>query len=174
MNDSNNTCKQNSPNHLSTSASSNTSVKKTGKSWVQLKSVVEFSRKLMSNLNVDVPSNIYFRNYFNKQTGRDENRIYFLAGTQKRDITIKYIHLNSNTQFEKITGYPIFNSNINFSNEKTQLTKEEQLLRERKRCPFNGISSFYMENCRLVFSERSEIYYFDDNITTIVIYRIFT
>ena len=163
MNDSNNTCKQNSPNHLSTSASSNTSVKKTGKSWVQLKSVVEFSRKLMSNLNVDVPSNIYFRNYFNKQTGRDENRIYFLAGTQKRDITIKYI-----------TGYPIFNLNINFSNEKTQLTKEEQLLRERKRCPFNGISSFYMENCRLVFSERSEIYYFDDNITTIVIYRIFT
>ena len=127
----------------------------------------------MSNLNVDVPTNICFRNHFNKQTGKEENIIYFLAGTQKRDITIKYIHLNSNSQFEKLTGYPMFNTNINFSNEKIQLTKEEQLLRERKRCPFNGISSFYMENGRLVFSERSEIYYFDDNLTMIVIYLKF-
>jgi hypothetical protein len=158
-----------SPNHFNKSTTSSTSITKyKGKSWLQLKSVVEFSRKLMSNLNVDVPTNIYFRDHYNKQTDKEENRIYFLAGSQKRDITIKYIHLNSNSQFEKLTGYPVFNANLNVTNEKTQLTREEQLLRERKRCSFNGITSFYIENGRLVFSERSDIFYFDDNISIMV------
>jgi hypothetical protein len=165
MNDSNVLInnRQTSPNHINMSSSNNIAQNKR-KSWLQLKSVVEFSRKI-SNLNFDIPTNICFRDHFNKETGEYENRVYFLAGTQKRDITIKYIHLNSNSQFEKLTGYPVFNMSSNPTIDKTQLTKEEQLLRERKRCSFNGITSFYMENSRLIFSERSEIFYFDDNIS---------
>ena len=49
------------------------------------------------------------------------------------------------------------------------MTKEEQLLRERKRCSFNGITSFYLDSPtgRLVFSERSDIFYFDDEIPAV-------
>ena len=152
--------------------SKGTFVKKQRKTWGQLKSVVEFSRKLIQPLNGDVPSNINFREYFNESTGQLENRVYFLASNQKREITIKYINLKQNsfenqTDETRISGVPIFNTNLSAvpSLEKQQLTKEEQLLRERKRCSFNGITSYYLDqkSARLVFSERSELYYFDDN-----------
>ena len=141
------------------------------KTWPQIKSVVEFSRKLIQSLNGDVPSNIHFRECLNKQTGQYENRVYFLASNQKREITIKYINLKqlsleaTHSDEKKIVGVPIFSNLTSFTNvEKQQLTKEEQLLRERKRCSFNGITSYSLDqnSNRLVFSERSELFYFDD------------
>lgn len=134
------------------------------KTWSQIKTIVDFSRKLIFALNGDVPSNISFRESINKETGQAENRIYFLGGTQKRDITIKYIDIKPNVQYDKINGVPIFNNGMSFSNDKQQLTKEEQLLRERKRCAFNGITSYSLDDksARLVFTERSDLFYFDD------------
>ena len=139
------------------------------KTWGQIKIVVEFSRKLIQSLSGEVPSSINFREYLNKKTGQLENRVYFLASNQKREITIKSIDLTSNSvsvsDENKITGMPIFSSPVtNLSAEKQQLTKEEQLLRERKRCSFNGITSYSLDqkSARMVFSERSELFYFDD------------
>ena len=45
-----------------------------------------------------------------------------------------------------------------------KLTKEEQLLRERQRCAFSGITQYSLDapTGRLVFSERSELFCFDD------------
>lgn len=148
----------------------NLKTKPKNKTWSQIKSVVEFSRKLIQSLNGDVPSNINFREYLNRQTGQLENRVYFLASNQKREITIKYLNLKQISQEaqsdeRKLVGVPIFSNLIQVANvEKQQLTKEEQLLRERKRCSFNGITSYCLDqnSNRLVFSERSELFYFDD------------
>ncbi len=134
------------------------------KTWTQLKTLVEFSRKLLYNINGDIPSNINFREVINEQTGQLENRIYFLAGGPKREVTIKYINIGANDNQEKVASTPLFQNNSTNVKEKQQLTKEEQLLRERKRCSFNGISSYFLDNNsnRLVFSERSELFYYDD------------
>lgn len=156
--------------HSMESVVKNSKYTRKNKTWPQIKSVVEFSRKLIQSLNCDIPSNINFREYLNKQTGQLENRVYFLASNQKREITIKYLNLkqtSDETQSEerKLVGVPIFNNLTQMvSVEKQQLTKEEQLLRERKRCSFNGITSYSLDqnSNRLVFSERSELFYFDD------------
>jgi len=135
------------------------------KTWTQLKTLVEFSRKLLYNINGDIPSNISFREVINEQTGQLENRIYFLAGGPKREVTIKYINIGAIDNQEKVASTPLFQNNLVNVKEKQQLTKEEQLLRERKRCSFNGISSYFLDNNsnRLVFSERSELFYYDDD-----------
>jgi hypothetical protein len=127
----------------------------TRKSWTDVKRIVEFSRKLMYSLNGDSPTNVSFC----------DNRVYFLGSTRKRDITIKYIDITENTLTgDKLIGQPLFEENF-FGYENRQLTKEEQLLRERKRCSFNGITSFCLDPSigRLVYSENSDLFYFDDN-----------
>jgi hypothetical protein len=145
-------------------------VNKKPKSWSKIKGIVEFSRKLAYSLSNDVPSNISFR-----RLNSNEYRIYFLAGTQKREITIKHVDVRLDAQYDKLTANTIF-ANTGSSNgsscpsEKQQLTKEEQLLRERKRCSLSGITSYFADcqSGRLVFSERSELFYFDDEIPNIV------
>ena len=134
-------------------------------SWSQLKSVVEFGRKFLGYLNGDTAANIRFREFFNPETGQNEFRLYFLGGSQNRDVTIKYIDVSADQVQEKLTGLPLFLSSFSF-NEKKQLTKEEQLLRERQRCSFNGITSFSLDekSGRIVFSEHSEMFYYDDEI----------
>lgn len=139
-----------------------------------LRTIVEFSRKLIYSLNGDSPSNIAF-------SERDD-RVYFLAGTAKGEITIKYVDTKATTTstdvlkarglFEDSRRLPDTlddeSSSTTTATTSTtttrQLTKEEQLLRERKRCSFNGITSFCLEPHvnRLVFSENSELFYFDD------------
>lgn len=122
----------------------------------------------MLSLNNDSPSNISFRQFFNELTGKNEYRIYFLASTQKREVTIKYVDVNLDQKTDLLTGVPLFQS-LNPGNDKRQLTKEEQLLRERKRCSFNGITSFSLDSAgsRVVFSERSDLFFYDDNIQSI-------
>lgn len=143
-----------------------------------LRAIVEFSRKLIYSLNGDSPSNIAF-------SERDD-RVYFLGGTAKGEITIKYVDtkdartittddvLKARALFEdsRSLGPDTLDDESSSSASTTtttrQLTKEEQLLRERKRCSFNGITSFCLEPHvnRLVFSENSELFFFDDHKPT--------
>lgn len=137
-----------------------------GRSRKDIKTVVEFTRKLMYSLNGDSPSNITF--------GETDDRVYFLGNTRKGDTTIKYIDMSTAKLGEKLIGQALFDENSqqqsaekgssSSSSTTRQLTKEEQLLRERKRCSFNGITSFCLEPSanRLVFSENSDLFYFDD------------
>lgn len=136
--------------------------KKSRRSWSQLKSIVECSRRMPYAISVDVPSQITFRKIFNEY-GQMENRIYFLAGSARSDPTIKYINVIPCQQIEMVNAQPLF-TEINLSGEKSELTKEEQLLRERKRCSFNGITSYHMNDGRFVFSLNSELYFMDDDI----------
>lgn len=155
-------------NSSSSSANNGDSKSKTlsragGRSRKDVKNVVEFSRKLMYSLNGDSPSNISFAESASE-------RVYFLGGTRKGDITIKYVDLKDIQAGEKLVGQKLFDDAMSLASQldsgtTRQLTREEQLLRERKRCSFNGITSFCLDSShrRLVFSENSELFYFDDN-----------
>ena len=150
-----------------TLTSGDMTLRKKRRTWLELKTVVEFSRKLTFSIRNDVPSSVNFRKYIHPETNETLYRVYFLGATKKGDITIKYIDLKPNFIQEKIMGTPIFTMPMfSPSNNKQQLTKEEQLLRERMRCSFSGITSYSVDSYsgRLVFSERSELFYLDDNI----------
>jgi hypothetical protein len=147
------------------------------KTWSQLKQMIEYSRKFLYSLNNDVPTNISFREYLNSQTGKKECRVYFLAsGSKKRDTTIKYVTIRPDEFYaNKIAGNTIFLSNHSNAPDEKKLTKEEQLLRERKRCSFSGITSYSMSNTgRFVFSERSELFFYEDQITDTVVCFVFS
>lgn len=139
------------------------------KTWNQIRTIVEFGKKYLYYLNGDSTANICFREYFNQESSQYETRIYFLGSSQNREINIKYINIQANQQYDKLTGLPIFSNYQFFANDRP-LTKEEQLLKERMRCSFNGITSFVLDptSGRLVFSERSELFYFDDEIPNTV------
>lgn len=137
------------------------------KSWLELRKLTEFYRKISSTLNSDVPSNISFYPIIDEY-GQKEYRLYYLSGTSRRETTIKYINIKSNQKVDILNENLLFNWMSFSTNEKVKLTKEEQLLRERQRCSFNGITSYVLdENTgRLVFSERSELFYHDSNQKT--------
>lgn len=139
---------------------------KTPKTWSELKTIVECSRKFIASLSNDVPTSINFRQYVNPWTKKIEYRIYFLAGNQKREITIKSVTVQPGETYEdKLVGRTIFSSNYLQGPNDKKLTKEEQLLRERKRCSFSGITQYSLNTSgRFVFSERSDLYLFDDTI----------
>jgi hypothetical protein len=135
------------------------------RTWLELKSVVEKSRKIAYALNSDVPLQIKFRDYINEY-GVKETRLYFLSGTARRETTLKYVNVKENEAVGILEENLLFNNdpNIKGVQQQQQLTKEEQLLRERKRCSFNGITSYVLDesNGRLVFSQSSGLYYYDD------------
>jgi hypothetical protein len=144
---------------------------KAPKSWKQLRSIVECGRKLVASINQGVPSSINFREHVNAETGQREYRVYFLAGSQKGGITIKYVTVQAGTVYEeRLVGTPLFSGGSSYlqaqgGDDKQQLTKEQQLLRERKRCSFTGITQYSLNNeGRFLFSERSELFCFDDHL----------
>jgi hypothetical protein len=128
-----------------------------------LKQVTELNRKLAFNLNTDTPVNITFRE--SNETGRQ--RIYFLANNwQTRESTLKFVDIEANTACELLNGQQLMSDySAMFGDEKTAtLTKEEQLLRERQRCSNTGITAYCLDHNseRVLFSDRSELFYFDD------------
>jgi hypothetical protein len=144
------------------------------KNWLELKNIVEKSRKITQTLNCNVPVNIKFRDFTNAY-GLNECRIYYLGNTARGEATIKYVDVLHNQKVDVLEENSLFNNNTQFDypdKNTQQLTKEEQLLRERKRCSFNGITSYAMDEAssgRLIFSERSSLFYFDDPITVCLI-----
>jgi hypothetical protein len=167
--------------------------KNNDKTWKQFKTIVDFSRKMQYVLVNDIPSNISFRKMLND---KNKERIYFLASSHKNEATIKQVTIDStqpiitNSTTPVISGINIFINSDNNQKEglsqppppaspasppksttngkKQKLTKEEQLLRERKRCSLNGITAYYLDakTDRILFSESSELFGFDDNTLT--------
>lgn len=132
------------------------------RSWSQLRSVVDYARRLSFGLNTDIPSNITFR-----QNGPNEQRIYYLADDlSKRQRTIKYITINPyQLETNGITSSLLINtSSITTTSNDNKLTKEEQLLRERQRQTSTGITSYQLDDTigRFIYRERSDLYYYDD------------
>ena len=86
------------------------------RSWNQLKTIVEYSRRMPYAMSVNVPSQITFREIFNEY-GQKEKRIYFLAGSARSDPTIKYINVIDGQQMDMVSAQPLF-SEISVSGEK--------------------------------------------------------
>ena len=64
------------------------------KSWLELRKLTEYYRKISSTLNSDVPSNISFYPIIDEY-GQKDYRLYYLSGTSRRETTIKYINIKS-------------------------------------------------------------------------------
>ena len=135
------------------------------KSWMELKHLTEYYRKTASTLSNNMPTNIAFCQRVD-ELGQKEYRIYYLAaGVSRGESTVKYTDIKPNQKIDILNEQLLFNWFTSLTNDKVKLTKEEQLLRERQRCSFNGISSFVLDeqSGRLVFSERSELFFYDSN-----------
>jgi hypothetical protein len=134
-----------------------------------LKQVAELNRKLVFNLNTDTPANITFRD--SAFTEDETQRIYFLASNyQTRENTLKYVDIRSDSVYDQLNGEQLMSDyTALFGDDKSStLTKEEQLLRERQRCSHSGITAYFLDHAsnRLLFSDRSELFYFDDRSTS--------
>jgi hypothetical protein len=137
-----------------------------------LKQIVELNRKLMSNLNTDTPTNFTFRD---DPVNDNSQRVYFLANNYiTRENTLKFIDIkrvgHDRRGEESLNGQQLLSdySAMLTTGEKTALTKEEQLLRERQRCSNTGVTSYFLDpsSRRLLFSDRSELFYYDDDLTS--------
>ena len=129
----------------------------------ELKQIVEINRKLVSNLTADTPTSFAFRD-----NDTDGQRVYYLASNYvTRENTLKFIDIKRDTVYEKVlNGEHLLDdySALFGDAEKTTFTKEEQLLRERQRCSNTGVTSYFLDqpSKRLLFSDRSELFYYDD------------
>ena len=119
---------------------------KIAKTWSQLKTVVEYSRKFIYAINNNVPSNVNFREYLNPETGLKEYRIYFLASTQKHDVTIKYVTVTLDSLHDdKLIGSNIFQATNAPKIENKKLTKKSSCTESE-----NDVPSPILHNIQLI------------------------
>ncbi|XP_034937846.1 dipeptidyl peptidase 9 [Chelonus insularis] len=133
--------------------------KQTKKSWSELRGVVsEFRRKLSGVSDGSVPDAITFRSLPDGRT-----RIYFL-GTPSNgwETTLLYVDIGQYEQFNgcKLHWQPIIEANFQSVSSANRLSREEQLLWERKRLTTWGITSYeiHLESGKLVFPAASSLY----------------
>ncbi|KAK0098423.1 hypothetical protein PV326_008526 [Microctonus aethiopoides] len=133
--------------------------KQATKSWPELRGVVnEFRRRLSGISDGSVPDSVTFRTLPDGRT-----RIYFL-GTPSNgwETTLLYVDIGQNDQFSgfKLHWQPVIEANFQSVSSANRLSKEEQLLWERKRLTTWGITSYeiHLESGKLVFPAASSLY----------------
>jgi len=111
------------------------------KSWKELRTVVKNARKLQMTLSNSVPHSFTFHRL--SSDGAVRFRLYFLgvpAGA--RENTILYADFDARTAGDPGSQDLAFQPLISFQGVGTTYTKEEQLLRERKRVGAYGITAY--------------------------------
>lgn len=146
-------------------ADSPSGVPSTGKkTWDELRQSVRDTRKLLSALACRVPSTFTFRTE-QTETGTI-TRLYFLGIPPKsRENTLLYVDIPNEKQ-DVVSTLPwkhlldSFQSGLHTS----QLSREEQLLRERKRVATFGITSYdIVENeGKIVFPACNNLFWCED------------
>lgn len=130
------------------------------KSWDALRQNVQEKRKLLVALVSHIPTSFTFRVV--DTPGGTKHRLYFLGTPQKsRENTLMYVDLPS--EVREIT--PLLNcksllDSFQPSLPTTQLSREEQLMRERKRLGIFGITSYDMvtDEGKFVFPACNSLY----------------
>ncbi|XP_017752257.1 PREDICTED: dipeptidyl peptidase 9 [Eufriesea mexicana] len=131
----------------------------TQRSWSELRSVVSDLRRKLSGVSVgSVPGSITFRSLPDGRT-----RIYFLSSPSNRwETTLLFVDI---AHSEHANGYclhwqPIIEANFQTVSSTKRLSKEEQLLWERKRLATWGITSYeiHLDSGKLVFPAASSLY----------------
>ncbi|KAG5343681.1 DPP9 peptidase, partial [Acromyrmex charruanus] len=129
------------------------------KSWSELRAVVSDLRRKLSGVSAgSVPSSITFRSLPDGRT-----RIYFLSTPSNGwETTLLYVDI---AHADHANGYrlhwqPVIEANFQSVSSVNRLSKEEQLLWERKRLATWGITSYeiHAESGKLVFPAASSLY----------------
>lgn len=110
------------------------------KSWKELRNVVKNAKKLQLTLSNSVPHSFTFHRLSEVPT---KFRLYFLGvPAGGRENTILYTDFDAQTIEDATEQKLTFNPLIAFQGTGTSYTKEEQLLRERKRVGAYGITAY--------------------------------
>ncbi|XP_033329268.1 dipeptidyl peptidase 9 [Megalopta genalis] len=129
------------------------------RTWSELRVVVSDLRRKLSGISaVSVPGCITFRSLPDGRT-----RIYFLSSLNNRwETTLLYVDI---AHFDLANGYllhwqPVIEANFQTVSSTKILSREEQLLWERKRLVTCGITSYeiHPESGKLVFPAASSLY----------------
>ncbi|XP_013399764.1 dipeptidyl peptidase 9 isoform X1 [Lingula anatina] len=113
----------------------------TKKSWQELRQVVREARKLQTQLINRVPNNFTFRTLHDESGSK--TRVYFLGVPEgSRENTLLYIDIDQNTDSGGDLSWKPMLDQFHATPYQGGYSKEEQLLRERKRLGSFGITSF--------------------------------
>ena len=134
------------------------------KPWLELRQAVWRTRKLATSLVNRVPHSFTFR-HIETETGR-RTRLYFLGvPSGNRENTLQFIDIPRSDTFDSTIWEPLLET-FSATPAHGQFSKEEQLMRERKRLGSFGITSYdYNENAgKFVFSACSSLFYCTDSL----------
>ena len=133
------------------------------KSWDTLRHDIKQKRKLLLTLASRVPSNLTFRTV--DTPNGPHTRLYFLGIPQNgRENTLMYVDMPKQTS-EIVPGLQWKNLLDSFqaSLQNGRLSREEQLLRERKRLGTYGITSYDMSDEKFVFPACNSLFMCSDS-----------
>lgn len=154
------------PNPFEDMATETTVTSNSKKTWQELRQAVRQTRKLQTQLGNRIPHNFNIRHI---NTGTEQKtRMYFLGVPPgSRENTLLYVDLPSEPQSHVPSLkwnqlLESFGSNAQFS----QLSREEQLLRERKRMVTIGITAYdyHGETGKFAFAGSNSLYSCEDKL----------
>lgn len=111
------------------------------RSWQELQKAVKGSRNLGAMLSVRIPTSFTFSRFI-AQDGRSKCRVHFLGmpATGSRMNTITFVDLDLSAG-NSLLEWKFLLEDMHLSSTH-KLSKEEELLRERKRLSLRGITTF--------------------------------
>lgn len=131
----------------------------TRKTWPELRGVVSDLRRRLSGVSAGpVPGSITFRSLPDGRT-----RIYFLSTPSNAwETTLLYVDIahSDHANGYRLHWQPVIEANFQSVSSTNRLSREEQLLWERKRLVTWGITSYeiHVESGKLVFPAASSLY----------------
>lgn len=129
------------------------------RSWSELRGVVSDLRRKLSGVSVgSVPGSITFRSLPDGRT-----RIYFLSSPSNGwETTLLFVDIahSDHANGYRLHWQPIIEANFQTVSSTKRLSREEQLLWERKRLATWGITSYeiHLDSGKLVFPAASSLY----------------
>lgn len=137
------------------------------KPWSELRQAVKKSHRAASSILSCTPHSFTFHH---KDLVNDrQSRLYFLGVPNgQRENTLLYVDLTKNTSadFNLLQWKPLLDSSISSQTSSLQLSKEEQLMRERKRLRSVGITAydFSAAASKFAFAASSNLFVCEDKM----------
>ena len=134
------------------------------KTWEELRRSVNDTMKSLMLLGASVPTSFTFKSAPEVGSG-SLGRLYFLGVPEKaRENTLLYSDISEDQDNKFSLPWMCLLDTMQSSWSSGQLSKEEQLMRERKRLGSYGITSYDYNEAkgRFVFPANSELYMCDD------------
>ncbi len=137
------------------------------KSWRDLQLAVRNTRKLGTAMMCRMPHTFTFRHI--ETADGIQTRLYFLGVPQgSRENTLLYVDVPQQTdpETESLEWQPLLDA-FQATPQHGQFSKEEQLLRERKRVGILGITSYEFDerSAKLIFPACNSLFYCKDSLS---------